>query len=105
MIHNGEAVSDSASARMLAMLRAQFYGLGIPRHVAGSGVAHKTGDLDASRHDCGIVDTEGRDFVLCVMTKQNRDQSWRIDNEAHLLIADLARIVHERFAGAASPGP
>jgi hypothetical protein len=40
--------------------------------------------------------------VLCILTKENRDRSWRIDNEAQVLIADLARIVHEGLTGAAT---
>ncbi|MGH7482077.1 MAG: serine hydrolase [Longimicrobiales bacterium] len=101
-IQRGEAVSDSASAAMRALLADQFYGFGIPRYLSDVSVAHKTGDLSAARHDCGIVDTTGRDFVLCVLTKENADQSWRVDNEAHLLIADLARIVHRRFEAAST---
>jgi beta-lactamase class A len=102
MIYRGEAVSPEASKEMMRMLRAQFYGEGIPRYLPpGTTVAHKTGSINESRHDCGIVSSREpqRDYVLCVLTKENRDTSWRIDNEAHVLIADLARIVHEGLTG------
>lgn len=105
MIHRGEAVSPEASREMLRMLRAQFYTDAIPRYLpAGTTVAHKTGSIDAARHDCGIVSSREpvRDYVLCVFTKENQDRSWRTDNEAHVLIADLARLVHEGLTGTAT---
>jgi len=105
MIHRGEAVSPEASREMLRMLRAQFYTDAIPRFLpAGTSVAHKTGSINQARHDCGIVSSRepARDYVLCVLTKENEDTSWRIDNEAHVLIAELARIVHEGLTGVAA---
>lgn len=105
MIHRGEAVSPEASREMVRMLRAQFYTEGLPRYLPpGTTVAHKTGSINESRHDCGIISSREpkRDFVLCVLTKENQDTSWRIDNEAQVLIADLARIVHQGLTGAAT---
>lgn len=98
LIYRGEAVSPEASKEMVEMLKKQFYSEGIPRHIAATAVAHKTGSLDAARHDCGIVYSQEKDYVLCVLTKDNADQSWGIDNEAHLLIADIARLVHPQSA-------
>jgi beta-lactamase class A len=101
MIYRGEVVSPEASRRMIEILEKQFYAEGIPRHLGDARVAHKTGSLDAARHDCGIVFSEARDYVLCILTRDNADRSWGLDNEAHLLIADLARLVHARLAPAA----
>lgn len=99
MIQRGQVVSPEVSRIMLEMLEAQFYGSGLPRYLPSGSVAHKTGDLNAARHDCGIVDTEPALYAICVMTKENRDESWAIDNEAHVLIAELARTVHGALAG------
>lgn len=99
LLYRGEAVSPEASREMLALLKAQFSNDRIPRLLpAGTEVAHKDGSLDATRNDCGIVFTPGHDYVLCIFTTDNRDRSWRLDNEAHLLIAELARIVHQAVA-------
>lgn len=96
-LYRGEAVSPEASEEMVEMLGRQFYGIEqIPRHLPpGTDVAHKNGSVNAARHDCGIVYAGAPDYVLCVFTKENEDTSWRLDNEAHALIADLARIVQE----------
>jgi beta-lactamase class A len=99
MLYRGEVVSPDASREMLGLLRHQFYSEAMPRHLPpGTSVAHKTGSVSAARSDCGIIYTPGRDIVLCVLTAQNQDTSWRIDNEAQLLIADLARMVHAHLA-------
>lgn len=100
MIYRGEVVSPEASRRMVEILKRQFYAEGIPRHLASASVAHKTGSLEAERHDCGIVYSPARDYVLCILTSGNADTGWGLDNAAHLLIADLARIVHSRLGAA-----
>ncbi|HEY0305577.1 MAG TPA: serine hydrolase [Longimicrobiales bacterium] len=95
-MYRGTAVSDTASKQMLNMLRRNFDYEEIPRFLPpGTAVAHKTGKLDASRHDCGIVYNQGRDYVLCIFTKENQDRSWRMDTEARVTMGELARIVHE----------
>jgi beta-lactamase class A len=111
-IYRGEAVSRDASEKMIAMLREQAWGYNeIPRYLpAGAVAAHKTGSVNASRNDCGIVyaqrpegknvsdppGTGGRDYVLCVFTTDNEDQSWKpVDNAAEVLIGDLSRLVWE----------
>jgi len=111
-IYRGEAVSTEASHQMIGMLRDQAWGYNeIPRYLpAGAVVAHKTGSVNASRNDCGIVYAPrgegkdvfdppapgGRDYVLCVFTNKNEDQSWRpVDNAAEVLIGELSRMAWE----------
>ncbi|HET9440651.1 MAG TPA: serine hydrolase [Longimicrobiales bacterium] len=95
-LYRGTVVSDTASKQMLDMLRKNWDYEEIPRLLpAGVAVAHKTGKLNASRSDCGIVFNPPRDYVLCIFTKDNKDQSWRIDTEARVTIGELARIVHD----------
>lgn len=99
-LYRGEVVSDSASKAMIGILKNNFDYTEIPRFLPpGTSVAHKTGALNASRHDCGIVFSKQRDFVLCALTAGNKDQSWRIDTEARVMIADLARMTHEFLTG------
>ena len=95
-MYRGTAVSDTASKQMLNMLRRNFDYEEIPRLLPpGVSVAHKTGKLDASRSDCGIVYNNGKDYVLCIFTRDNQDRSWRIDTEARVTMGELARLVHE----------
>lgn len=95
-IHRGEAVSEEASREMLRMLEAQEHRVGIPRLLpSGTRVAHKTGSISAARHDCGIVFGPAREYVLCIMTRENEDRRYAWDNEAEILQADLSRLVFE----------
>lgn len=55
-------------------------------------VAHKTGDLEHSVHDAGIVYVPGRRFVVVVLSKDVRY------DESNAVIAEVARAAHERFA-------
>lgn len=100
LLYQGKVVSPEASQEMIEIMKKQFYEEGIPRLIPAATVAHKTGSLNASRHDCGIVYSQARDYVLCVLTRENKDTSWGIDNEAHRLISDIAGLVHHRVGGA-----
>lgn len=95
-LYRGEIISDSVSKAMIAILKNNFDSEEIPRFLPpDASVAHKTGKLNAARHDCGIVYSKQRDYALCVLTAENADQSWRLDTEARITIADLARLTHE----------
>jgi beta-lactamase class A len=103
MLYRGEAVSAEASAHMVAMLKEQFSVDRIPRELPPQAVvAHKTGEVDDVRNDCGIIYAPVRDFVFCAFTKDDVDQSWRVDNDAYRLIADLARTVYDGLNGTGS---
>ena len=69
-LYAGEIVSPEASARMLAILRAQqvrtLLPLGLPD---GTTIAHKTGNLDFLAHDAGIITAPGGSYVLVAMTE------------------------------------
>jgi beta-lactamase class A len=93
-IHRGDAVTPELSSEMLRMLEAQFYRDFIPRELpSGVRVALKSGFISAARHDCGIVFGPAREYVLCVMTRDNQDTSFSPGNEAEDLIAELSGIV------------
>jgi hypothetical protein len=67
-------------------------------------VAHKTGTGDAQRTDCGIMYTAAAPIALCVLTKENEDHSYGVDNAAHLVMARIAReVFHHYNASVALP--
>jgi len=95
-LYRGEVVDPDASAQILWILSYQMERTGIPRHLPYEvKVSHKTGTMPANRNDCGIVYGPERPFVICVMTKDNADTRWTLDNEAEGLIADLAEMVFQ----------
>lgn len=98
-LYHGTAASPESSKQMIEMLRRNFDYEEIPRLLpAGVGVAHKTGKLNDSRSDCGIVYNKTRDYVLCIFTANNQDTSWKIDTEARVTIGEIARMVNEAMS-------
>ncbi len=102
---SGEVGSVSQGARdraicdvALTMLRNQFYRTTIPRYLetldsteTGSGIASKTGSLDAVRNDVAIVAGKSGPIVISIFTYGNADKSWTPDNEGEVMVARLAR--------------
>ncbi|MCA9038012.1 MAG: serine hydrolase [Planctomycetaceae bacterium] len=59
--------------------------------------AHKTGSVNASRTDAGILFGPGGPVAICVLTTNNADKSWKEGNEAHRLCAKIGRLVCDHF--------
>lgn len=88
----GTAVSKSADAAMLDVLRAQKFNDGIPAGLPkGTPVAHKTGSITKVNHDAAVVEPAGRKpFVLVVMTRGIES-----DRAARKLIAAIAAAAYD----------
>lgn len=89
----------------LTMLRNQFYRNTIPRYLekldsseTGSGIASKTGSLNAVRNDVAIIAGKSGPMVLSIFTYENEDKSWTADNQAEMMIAKLAREIVEAWS-------
>jgi len=68
-IYNGELVSKEASAQMLEILKRQKVNDRLPRGLPNKMViAHKTGLLNDTVSDVGIIFTTEGDFIICVLT-------------------------------------
>jgi beta-lactamase class A len=87
------------------MLRNQFYRDTIPRYLekldateTGSGIASKTGSLNAVRVDVAIVAGKSGPMVLSIFTYDNADTGWSADNEGEVTIAKLARAIVEAWS-------
>ena len=110
----GEAVlpGDAAICEIaLKMLRNQFYRETIPRYLekldsseTGSGIASKTGSLNAVRADVAIVAGKTGPMVLSIFTFDNEDKSWTVDNEGEVLIGRLAKMIVEAWSPAGLDG-
>ena len=104
----GEAAQsgDAAICQVaLTMLRNQFYRNTIPRYLEkldtseeGSGIASKTGSLNAVRNDVAIVAGKSGPMVLSIFTFGNEDKGWTADNEAEMIIARLAKEIVEAWS-------
>ncbi len=63
----------------------------------GTKMAHKTGAVSATRTDAGLIYSPSGPIAICVLTNENKDQSWTDDNAAQLLCANIGKTVYEHF--------
>jgi beta-lactamase class A len=91
-----ELVSPEASEAMLGHMYVCDDKDKFPRFLPpGTKVAFKTGSIDAARTAAGIIETPAGPVALCVMTAENKDQSWVPDNAGNRLCAEIAREVYD----------
>jgi beta-lactamase class A len=104
----GEAqqANDAAICQVaLTMLRNQFYRNTIPRYLekldsteTGSGIASKTGSLNAVRNDVAIVAGKTGPIEISIFTYENQDKSWTADNEGELTIGKMAKAIVDAWS-------
>ena len=108
LLHNKKLVSDKASTQMLEHMFACEDKLKVPRLLpAGTKVAHKTGSVNLTRTDAGVMETPAGPIAFCILTHNNKDQSWGEKNEGDLLCANIGSAVYKYFnkADDAAPAP
>jgi len=99
-IEAGKVASSEACKEMLGHLKACDDKEKMTRFLpAGTVVAHKTGSVNASKTDAGIIYTRTGPVALCVLTDRNEDQRWVTDNAAQVLIGKIAKEVCDHFGG------
>lgn len=107
LIHTNKAASQEACQAMLAHLRANDDKEQLVRRLPpGTVVAHKTGATNRVRTDAGILyipdpaDAKRKlPVAVCVLTNENEDQRWVLDNAAQVTIAEIGKAVYDHFAG------
>lgn len=60
-------------------------------------VASKNGAVNASRSEVVYVKGEGREYVFCLITKNNQDTRWEDNNEAWVLAKAVSRLLWEKL--------
>jgi beta-lactamase class A len=97
-LHKNELVSADASKAMLEHLKKCDDKEKFPRFLPkGVTVAHKTGSVNNSRTDAGILAFNGGPVAVCVLTNDNEDKSWNADNAGNKLCADVAKAVVDHY--------
>lgn len=95
---NGQLVSRAASEEMMRLITGSFWTgesiSRIPPHVL---VLSKNGALNDSRSEILMVNAPNGPYVYCVMTKNNKDQSWTFDNEGFRLLRTVSSTVWKYF--------
>ncbi len=97
ILADGKAVSPVADSLMLRTMEHNGYTQMLPRFITGVSIAHKDGEGDAVRTNCGLFRLQSR-VAVCVLTNENADTRWAVDNAAQVLLANVAKAVHDHFA-------
>ncbi|HET6883312.1 MAG TPA: serine hydrolase [Pirellulales bacterium] len=97
-LHRRELVSREASEAMLSHLKSCDDKHKFRRFLPeGAVLAYKTGSLDAVRTAAGILYAPAGPVALCVLTAENDDQRWTLNNAGDQLCAEVAREVFAAF--------
>ncbi|HJU89983.1 MAG TPA: serine hydrolase [Gemmatimonadaceae bacterium] len=102
LIAQGKTVNASSDSAMLDILLHTEAEEMLQRFAGGARAAHKTGETDRVRTECAIFFLRDR-IVACVLTKENVDQRWVVDNEAQLTIARMGEAIVKAWPPAAAP--
>lgn len=97
-IHEGNVISERASERIYRNLT-RIYWDGealsqIPPYVQ---VASKQGAVNKSRSEVVLVNAPHGDYVFCVVTKNQEDESWTSDNEGYVLLRDISALLWKHY--------
>jgi beta-lactamase class A len=97
-IREGKMISPWASERMYRNL-ARIYWDGealseIPPYVHA---ASKQGAVNQSRSEVVLVNAPSGDYVFCVITKNQQDESWVNENEGYVLLRNVSRTLWRYF--------
>lgn len=97
-IREGKVISTRASDRIYRNLTRIYWDSEalsqIPSYVQ---TASKQGAVNRSRSEVVLVNAPHGDYVFCVITKNQDDQSWKPDNEGYVLLRDVSRMLWNYF--------
>lgn len=98
LIHKNEAVTPWASEEMYRYLTRIYWDdealSQLPRTVQA---ASKQGAVNESRSEVVLVNAPHGDYVFCVITNNQSDVSWEVDNEGFVLIREVSKLLWDRF--------
>lgn len=98
-LHQGKAGDKQATTEMLEHLKKCDDKDKLKRFLpAGVVVANKSGTVSDVRTDAGILYFKGGPVAICVLTAQNDDRRYHVDNEANIFIGRVAEQVFLHFA-------
>lgn len=105
-IRERRAVSPAASIEMERVLsRSYWTGEALSPLPPEVHALSKQGAVNRSRSEVLLVDAMHGPYVLCVITKNQRDESWEHDNAGFQLLRDVSRLAWEHFEGPLAPAP
>ena len=99
MIYRDQLISVAACERMKRCLGRNFWDENeaisqVPPYIE---VFSKNGCVDAVRSEVLLVNAPNNPYIFCIFTKNNKDQSWKRENEAWTLARKTSKLVWDYF--------
>lgn len=97
-VYKGQVISQAASDQMLRLMNRNFFDkvsiAEIPPYAA---VFAKYGAVNQTRNEVVLVKGDKANYVFCIASKNNKDQSWKDSNEAWQLTRKISRLLWNHF--------
>ena len=98
MIYRHQVINDSVSNAMLRLMGRDFWDevaiSQIPAHIF---VAAKNGAVDQTRNETLLVMAPKHPYLFSICTRDNKDRSWKDDNEAWVLTRKVSKLLWNTF--------
>lgn len=97
-IYKGEIISKAISEQMLRLMNRNYFDkVSISQIPPYATVFAKYGAVNQTRNEVVIVKGEKANYVFCIASKNNKDQSWANTNEAWVLTRKLSKLLWDYF--------
>ncbi|MEP7279223.1 MAG: serine hydrolase [Bacteroidota bacterium] len=97
-IVKAEVLGAEPDGKMLRLLGRQYWDEeALSQIPAGIFAADKNGAIDESRNEVVYVNCPGNPYVFSIFTKNNKDKSWKSDNEAWVLTRKLSALLWQYY--------
>jgi beta-lactamase class A len=97
-ISEGKIISKAAGDAMLRLMNRNYFdNVSISQIPPYANIISKNGAVNQTRNEVVIVKGKKAHYVFCVLTKNNKDQSWEENNEAWVLTRKISKLLWEYF--------
>lgn len=98
MIREGRAISPDASERIYRnLIRIYWDGEALSQIPPTIQAASKQGAVNQSKSEVVLVNAPSGDYVFCVITKNQQDESGERTNEGYVLLRNVSRLLWQYF--------
>lgn len=102
LLARGKAVNAKADSEMLDIMEHNGNDMMLQRFAGGARAAHKDGETDQVRTECTLWYLRNR-IIACVLSKENKDTQWIIDNEGNVTLARIGEAIVKAWGGVPPP--
>jgi beta-lactamase class A len=97
-IREGKVISPRASERIYRnLIRIYWDSQALSQIPPFVQVASKSGAVDQSRSEVLLVNAPHGDYVFCVITKNQKDESWKSSNEGFTIVRKVSEVLWNYF--------